>query len=404
MMRKLSWISLSMMMIFLAFLMVASCAPTRENSVALPVDQNPIQAALTSTTLTPATPTTTVLPSACDRAEFIEHVTIPPGTVMLPGETFTKTWRLRNVGSCAWSTSYQVVFSNGEQMSAPSSAAFPQNVAVGQTFDVSINMTAPLTVGQYRGFWMFKNASGALFGIGPEANEPWSVEINVVDMSPTPTSTDTPPSSPTSTDTSTPTPTPTPTDTPTPTLTDTPNPTLTYTPTSPPDLINDQAVILAKELAPQFSQIFGVQFNPLLAKGLDAARIGGQAGQLAGMIAPVIDGNQKYSDRNYQVREVEGLLSLNDSRLMLEAMFIINKGTIQYSQLPLGAYMVACRTDRVNDCLAISLHGEEFQIKPESVSLSIIDQVQPPSVDYEEGSIRKCFKVFRRKICIRVFR
>ena len=135
---------------------------------------------------TPPTPTptrtpgpVTVAPSSCDRAQFVTDVTVRDGTVMAPGQTFTKTWRLRNVGTCAWSTSYQLVFSSGEQMGAPSSAAFPQNVPVGQTVDISINMTAPSTPGSYRGFWMFRNANGQLFGIGPQANRPWWVDIRV---------------------------------------------------------------------------------------------------------------------------------------------------------------------------------------------------------------------------------
>jgi len=130
-------------------------------------------------TNTPGPVTVTVPPSSCDRAQFVRDVTIPDGTVMAPGSTFTKTWRLKNVGACAWSTSYQLVYFSGEQMGAAASAAFPQNVAVGQTVDISINMTAPSAAGSYRGFWMFKNASGALFGIGPQANKPWWVDIKV---------------------------------------------------------------------------------------------------------------------------------------------------------------------------------------------------------------------------------
>jgi hypothetical protein len=130
-------------------------------------------------TNTPGPGPVTVPPSACDRAQFIADVNIPDGTVLAPGATFTKTWRLKNVGSCAWSTSYQLVFFSGEQMGAAASAPFPQNVAVGQTVDVSINMTAPSAAGSYRGFWMFKNASGALFGIGAQANRPWWVDIKV---------------------------------------------------------------------------------------------------------------------------------------------------------------------------------------------------------------------------------
>ena len=130
-------------------------------------------------TRTPGPITVTVPPSACDRAQFVRDVSIPDGTVLAPGATFTKTWRLRNVGTCAWNTNYQLVFFSGEQMGAASSAAFPQNVAVGQTVDISINMTAPATAGSYRGYWMFKNANGQLFGIGPQGNRPWWVDIRV---------------------------------------------------------------------------------------------------------------------------------------------------------------------------------------------------------------------------------
>jgi hypothetical protein len=131
----------------------------------------------TPPTVTPGT--VTVPPSSCDRAQFVADVNVPDGTVMAPGATFTKTWRLKNIGQCAWTTSYQLVFFSGQQMGAPASVPFTQNVAVGQTVDISVNMTAPSTPGSYRGFWMFKNASGALFGIGSQGNKPWWVDIRV---------------------------------------------------------------------------------------------------------------------------------------------------------------------------------------------------------------------------------
>lgn len=127
--------------------------------------------------LTPGTPT--VLPSACDRAEFIADVNVPPGTVMSPGTTFTKTWRLKNLGPCTWTTSYGLVFFHGDSMGASSSMALPQSVAAGETVDISINLTAPNAPGSYRGYWMFRNSSGINFGIGPDANQPWFVDINV---------------------------------------------------------------------------------------------------------------------------------------------------------------------------------------------------------------------------------
>jgi len=137
-------------------------------------------------TPTPGPITPTVPPSACDKVQFVKDVTIPDGTTLQPGAQFTKTWRLKNVGSCAWSTSYQLVFFSGTQMGAASSAAFPKAVAVGETWDFSINMIAPSAAGSYRGYWMFKNAGGALFGLGAQGNKPWWVDIKVAGPTVTP--------------------------------------------------------------------------------------------------------------------------------------------------------------------------------------------------------------------------
>ena len=128
---------------------------------------------------TPPPVTQTVAPSSCDKVQFVADVNFPDGSVLQPGAQFTKTWRLKNVGSCAWSTDYQLVFFSGEKLGASSSAKFPKSVAVGETVDISINMTAPTSAGSYRGYWMFKNADGALFGIGAQANKPWWVDIKV---------------------------------------------------------------------------------------------------------------------------------------------------------------------------------------------------------------------------------
>lgn len=130
-------------------------------------------------TNTPGPVTVTVPPSSCDKVQYVADVNIPDGTVMQPGAQFTKTWRLKNIGTCAWTTSYQLVFFSGEKMGAASSAAFPKSVAVGETVDISINMVAPSAAGSYRGSWMFKNANGALFGLGAQGNKPWWVDIKV---------------------------------------------------------------------------------------------------------------------------------------------------------------------------------------------------------------------------------
>lgn len=117
--------------------------------------------------------------SFCDQAQFVTDVTVPDGTSFSAGAAFTKTWRLKNIGSCTWSTGYSLVFSSGEKMGGPDSIALPSSVAPGQTVDISVNLTAPASAGAYRGYWQLKNASGGLFGIGSTAAKAFWVSINV---------------------------------------------------------------------------------------------------------------------------------------------------------------------------------------------------------------------------------
>ncbi len=116
---------------------------------------------------------------ACDQAQFIADVTIPDGTSLAPGATFLKTWRLKNIGTCNWTTSYSAVFVSGDQMGAPAVINLPSNVAPGGTVDISANMTAPSSLGHYRGNWKLRNASGGLFGVGSSGTSIFWVDIFV---------------------------------------------------------------------------------------------------------------------------------------------------------------------------------------------------------------------------------
>lgn len=116
----------------------------------------------------------------CNQAQFIRDVTVPDGSTFAPSATFTKTWRVRNTGSCTWTTSYLLVFDSGEQMGAPSTVNFPLNVSPGQTADLTINMTTPATPGKYRSSWKLDNGSGERFGVGWRGGVPIFAEIKVV--------------------------------------------------------------------------------------------------------------------------------------------------------------------------------------------------------------------------------
>jgi len=113
-------------------------------------------------------------------------ITIPDGTVLAPGETFTKTWRLENVGSCTWTYFYTLTFFSGNSLNAMQTNLFTQKVESGDVVDLSVEMQAPQIPGVYQSNWMLSNAEGELFGIGRNRDAPFWVNIEVISVSTTP--------------------------------------------------------------------------------------------------------------------------------------------------------------------------------------------------------------------------
>ena len=130
-------------------------------------------------------PTQTEVP--CVRAAFISDVTIPDGTVLGPGDNFTKTWRLRNTGSCTWNSSYQLIFDEGDSMNGPASKQLTGGtVAAGQTVDISVDLKAPNSEGEYRGNWLIRSDTGIVFGVGTSGDVAFYLEIKVGEPTATP--------------------------------------------------------------------------------------------------------------------------------------------------------------------------------------------------------------------------
>lgn len=141
---------------------------------------------LPPTTHTPQPPTDTsapptITPLPCDGAEFIGDVSIPEGTVFSPGVTFTKTWRVQNIGSCTWTTAYAWIYYSGDLFEGTVQTTLLGDVPPGSTVDISVPLVSPSQAGTYTEYWMLRNASGTLFGAGPAANTPFSVKIQVTE-------------------------------------------------------------------------------------------------------------------------------------------------------------------------------------------------------------------------------
>jgi hypothetical protein len=134
-------------------------------------------------TPTQVPPTLTPTPIPCLAAQFISDVNTPDGTVLKPNQSFTKTWRLKNMGSCTWTTDFDMVFVGGNAMSAPAAVDIVTAVRPGEVADFSVSMAAPANPGTYRSNWQLRNGSGTIFGLGSAGDKAFWVEIKVEEYS-----------------------------------------------------------------------------------------------------------------------------------------------------------------------------------------------------------------------------
>ena len=136
-------------------------------------------------------------PVPCNLAGFVMDVTVPDDTMIGKGQLFTKTWRLQNIGTCAWTPAYQLVFMSGDQMNVSPQSAFTSLVVEpGAMMDVSVQLTAPMIPGEYQGNFMLADSNGSLFSF--ENKSAFYVKITVPttleghDLTGTPVATETP--------------------------------------------------------------------------------------------------------------------------------------------------------------------------------------------------------------------
>ncbi len=113
-------------------------------------------------------------PESCTPdSEFVADITIPDGTLIKPGDSFVKTWRIQNDGTCTWNGEYtweQRDVEGGQLLAREPVMPIPMTVLPGETLEISVELKlhpdAPLGSEQIARFQM-RSPSGAFFGTHP---------------------------------------------------------------------------------------------------------------------------------------------------------------------------------------------------------------------------------------------
>jgi hypothetical protein len=111
----------------------------------------------------------TKAPNCSDSAAFVSDVSIPDFTNFKQGAAFTKTWRVKNTGTCTWTNEYTLVFLAGTRMSKPDPISLSLTKP-GDTLDISTNLTAPGQDNVYRSDFEIHNPGRTAIPIDKSTN------------------------------------------------------------------------------------------------------------------------------------------------------------------------------------------------------------------------------------------
>ena len=107
----------------------------------------------------------------------LEYETVPDGSIYYQNKVFTKTWRIKNTGSCTWPADTVAIFIEGDLMGASSVIkATDVEILPNGYIEVNVDFQSPQELGTYKSYWMLRGG-GAIFGVGTTGLEWFWVQI-----------------------------------------------------------------------------------------------------------------------------------------------------------------------------------------------------------------------------------
>jgi Ig-like domain from next to BRCA1 gene len=151
--------------------------PTELPSPTAPLP-SPTEPAPTSTS-TPPAPTAIPSQPECDLAQLVLDVPIANNGILTPGASFTKSWQVQNISSCAWTQFYSLMLISGQASYSSNLVPLAGTVRPGEVVMLSVYGSAPLQPGSYMDLWMLRDPQGGLYGWGANSKNPFTAQYTV---------------------------------------------------------------------------------------------------------------------------------------------------------------------------------------------------------------------------------
>jgi hypothetical protein len=99
----------------------------------------------------------------CYNATFMGDLGTQNGLSLNPGDKFTKTWQLKNTGTCPWTDTFTITYWSGDMFGADTTK-IRAKLPPGGVLNISLPMIAPNASGTVSSSWRMATDDGHFFG------------------------------------------------------------------------------------------------------------------------------------------------------------------------------------------------------------------------------------------------
>jgi hypothetical protein len=99
----------------------------------------------------------------CEVFKFVADINYPDDTGVAVGSDFIKTWKIRNVGTCAWGAGYKLAYAGYTDKMNGVPQPISTVVQPGQEIEISVQFKAPTKPGVYVSAWTMANPQSINF-------------------------------------------------------------------------------------------------------------------------------------------------------------------------------------------------------------------------------------------------
>lgn len=110
-----------------------------------------------------AAPLVTPVQALPDRMQWVSN-TPPDGSKVPAGKKFKITWKVTNIGTTTWTSTYSIKHFAGTQLAVNAGYPIDKDVAPNKNTDLTVDAVAPTTPGEYYSLWVLQNPEGVNFG------------------------------------------------------------------------------------------------------------------------------------------------------------------------------------------------------------------------------------------------